>query len=426
MNPKRWHSQITKAQWLVLVIASLGWVFDAFEGQIFNLTRKSMLSELLGLPADSPQVKAWGDYILGVFLLGGTLGGWVFGRMADRWGRSPTMVVTILFYSIFSGFTAMATELWQVAALRFLVAMGVGGEWAVAAALVSEVFPKEARARASGIFHASSVLATWLAAITGMWVGANWRLAYLIGVIPALLALWVRASVRDPQRVQQARIEMGARAGSFRELLGPGRWRSRALAAMLLAAVGLGTFWGITVAGQDLMDKLLTELGWSRQAIDESSKFAYGIVQAAGGGLGMLAFGPLSERWGRRRTFLVLQLGALLVVPAVCYLPQSHGQMLIALPIMGFFTLSIHAGFAVYFPELFPDHLRATGASFCFNTGRLLAAPILLFSGKLKTIFELRTAMSAMSSLFLIGLLALYFLPETRGSELETTQDSPP
>jgi MFS family permease len=195
---------------------------------------------------------------------------------------------------------------------------------------------------------------------------------------------------------------------------------------MLLAAVGLGTFWGITVAGQDLMDKLLTELGWSRQAIDESSKFAYGIVQAAGGGLGMLAFGPLSERWGRRRTFLVLQLGALLVVPAVCYLPQSHGQMLIALPIMGFFTLSIHAGFAVYFPELFPDHLRATGASFCFNTGRLLAAPILLFSGKLKTIFELRTAMSAMSSLFLIGLLALYFLPETRGSELETTQDSPP
>lgn len=418
MTAPRWHSQITRAQWLVLLIASLGWIFDAFEGQIFNLTRKSMLSELLHAPADSPQVKAWGDHILGIFLLGGTLGGWLFGRLADRWGRSPTMVLTILFYSIFSGFTAMASELWQVAALRFLVAMGVGGEWAVAAALVSEVFPKHARAQASGIFHASSVLATWLAALTGLWVGANWRMAYLIGIIPALLALWVRASVRDPQRVVEARAEMGTRAGSFRELLGRGPWRIRALAGMTLAAVGLGSFWGITVAGQDLMAELLRSLGWTPEAIERESKFAYGIVQAAGGGLGMLAFGPLSERWGRRRTFVIMQIGSLLVVPAVCYLPQTHLQMLCALPIMGFFTLSIHAGFAVYFPELFPDHLRATGASFCFNTGRLLAAPILLGSGALKAQWDLQLAISSMTLLFALGLLSLRFLPETRGQEL--------
>lgn len=416
--PVKWYHGVTRYQWLVLIVASLGWVFDAFEGQIFNLTRKSMLSEILGQPGDSPDVKAWGDIVLGFFLVGGTLGGWLFGMMADRRGRNPTMILTILFYSVFSGLTYFATSLWEVCALRFLVAMGVGGEWAVAAALVAEVFPREARARASGIFHSTSVLATWLAGITGMWVGADWRMAYLIGVIPAVLTLWVRSSIKEPERLQTAQKNMGARVGSFRELFGNPTWRLRALCGMVLAAVGLGTFWGVTVAGQDIMGHLLTKLGYAKDVVESESKFAYGIVQATGGGLGMLAFGPICERIGRRRTFFVMQAASLLVIPAVCFLPQTHWQMLAALPVMGFVTLSIHAGFAVYFPELFPDHLRATGASFCFNTGRLLAAPILFTSGKLKAAFDLPVAITMLSGLFVIGLLVLAFLPETRGKEL--------
>lgn len=126
-SARPWYSKVTRYQWLVLLVASLGWVFDAFEGQIFNLTRKSMLSEILGKPGDSAEVKAWGDIVLGFFLVGGTVGGALFGRLADRWGRSPTMIVTILFYSVFSGLTYFADNLEQVCALRFLVAMGVGG-----------------------------------------------------------------------------------------------------------------------------------------------------------------------------------------------------------------------------------------------------------------------------------------------------------
>lgn len=413
-----WYSAVTRYQWLVLVVASLGWVFDAFEGQIFNITRKAMLAEILGPAATDAAVKEWGDIVLGVFLVGGTLGGWLFGMLADRWGRNPTMIVTILFYSVFSGLTYFATELWHVCALRFLVAMGVGGEWAVAAALVAEVFPTEARARASGIFHSTSVLATWLAGITGMWVGAQWRWAYLIGVLPALLTLWVRASIREPERLQSAQKLMGDRVGSFRELFSHPTWRLRALGGMTLAAVGLGTFWGVTVAGQDLMAHLLTDLGWARDMVDAESKFAYGIVQATGGGLGMLAFGPICERIGRKRTFYLMQGLSLVVIPLVCFLPHTHVQMLVALPILGFVTLSIHAGFAVYFPELFPDHLRATGASFCFNTGRLLAAPILFASGKIKAAYDLPVAITMLSGLFVIGLLVLRFLPETKGKDL--------
>lgn len=113
-------------------------------------------------------VKVWGERFLGIFLTGGTLGGWIFSSLADRWGRNPVMVLTILFYSIFSGLTAFATELWHVGALRFLVAIGVGGEWAVGATLVAEVFPQHTRERAGGIFHATSVAGVWLAAAVGL------------------------------------------------------------------------------------------------------------------------------------------------------------------------------------------------------------------------------------------------------------------
>ena len=152
----KWYSSVTRYQWIVLIVASLGWMFDAFEGQLFNITRGDMLPELLKGQASDADIKAWGDKFSAVFLLGGTIGGWLFSSMADRIGRNPVMALTILFYSLFSGLSACVTELWHFGVLRFLVAMGVGGEWAVGAALVAEVFPKAARERAGGIFHATS------------------------------------------------------------------------------------------------------------------------------------------------------------------------------------------------------------------------------------------------------------------------------
>jgi MFS family permease len=414
-----WYAEVTGYQWLVLVIASAGWAFDAFEGQLFNITRSQLLADLLGAGDQSQAIRLWGDRFLAIFLLGGTLGGVVFGSLADRFGRKPIMSLTILFYSIFSGLTFFATDLWHVAFLRFFVALGVGGEWAVAAALVSEVFPPRARAHASGIFHSTSVLGTWLAAIAGMLVGTQWRYAYVIGVIPALLVLWVRSSVREPDRWQQTGVEQRPR-GSFRELFGTPRWRTSAIFGLLLAAVGLGTFWGVIVAGQDLTADLLIRLGKSKAEAQQSAKFAYGIVQALGGGLGLLAFGPLAERLGRRGAFALMHIAAFLIVPITCYAPQTYGQLLVILPVFGFCTLSIHAGYAIYFPELFPDHLRATGAGVCFNGGRLFAASILVLSGELKSRpgMSLQLAVSILGTLFLLGLVILLFLPETKGQPL--------
>jgi hypothetical protein len=295
----------------------------------------------------------------------------------------------------------------------------VGGEWSVAAALVAEEFPNRARANAAAIFHATSVFGTWLAALAGLWVGSSWRFAYLIGVGPALLTLWVRSSVREPETWQSA-ASQSKQLGSFRELFGDPRWRTRAILGLCLAAIGLGTFWGVIVAGQDLTKELLLRGGMPEPEAASRAKVAYGIIQATGGGLGLLAFGPLAMRLGRRTAFALMHVLAFAIVPVACFVPQSYPQMLAILPVFGFLTLSVHAGYAIYFPELFPNHLRATGTGFCFNCGRLAAAAMLWFSGWLKARpgMDLRWAVTLLGLLFLVGLIPIAFLPETKDQPL--------
>lgn len=423
-RPIAWYKSVTGYQWLVLLIASAGWVFDVYESQIFNITRGQALPELLNLPADDPQLKAWGDRFLGIFLIGGTLGGVVFGSLADRYGRRPIMVATILTYAFSSGLMYFVQNGWQAAAVRLVVALGVGGEWAVAAALVNEVFPPRARAQAAGIFHSTSVLGTWLATLAGMLVGVQWRYAYLLGVLPALLILAVRAWVREPESWTQldapsARSAM-KRRGSFRALFEDRKALRHAALGLLLAAVGLGAYWGVTVAGQDLAREALVREGATADEARSRSQFAYGFVETAGGALGLLAFGPLAARWGRRPTFAMFHLAALAIVPLTCYLPQNYTQLLCLLPLYGFFTLGMHAGYAIYFPELFPTHLRATGAGLCFNGGRIVAASMMLLSGWVKSRpgMPLEQAIAWLSLIFVVGLAVLPWLPETKDQPL--------
>ena len=420
LRPRRWYQGVTRYEWLVLVIASAGWVFDVYEGQIFNTTRDDLLNELVveSDPLEKQRTKQLlGDVFLGIFLAGGMVGGVVFGMLGDRWGRKPTMIATILMYSIFSGLTYFATDLWQVGALRFLVSMGIGGEWAVAAALVAEVFPARARAQAAGIFHASSTLGTWLAGLVALVVGTHWRYAYLIGVLPALLILWVRASLKEPEawtnetRTPQAR-------GSLRELFGDRRRRGRVIAGVLLAAVGLATFWGVTVAGQDLARSAAERDGRTAAEAGRDAKFAYTVWQATGGGVGLVAFGPLCHAIGRKRAFILMHLLGLAIVPITCFVPQSYTQLLFLLPFYGAFTLAIHAGYAVYFPELFPANVRALGTSICFNGGRIVAAVMVPLAGYVKKIQPLPQALTLLSLTFLLGLVVIAFLPETKDRPL--------
>jgi MFS family permease len=235
--------------------------------------------------------------------------------------------------------------------------------------------------------------------------------------------VWIRLRVKEPdawRKTTQATSTAAAAKGSLVPLLTHPLWRKRAILGLLLAATGLGTFWGVTVAGQDLTRRLLVERGTPAEDAQQQAIFAYSLVQTTGGGLGLLAFGPLAARWGRRPSFLFFQIAAVIIVPLTCYLPATYVQLLCMLPVYGFFTLGLHAGFAVYFPELFPTSLRATGTGFCFNGGRFVAAPILLFSGWLKSQSEmdLRLAVTLLSLLFIPGMLMVTLLPETKDQPL--------
>lgn len=530
-----WYTGVTRYQWLVLAIASAGWVFDVFEGQLFAVYKTPAMNDVLGEARTPELVDRYSNYAFASFLVGGALGGLVFGVLADRIGRRKTMVLSILVYSLFTGFHYFASTWWHIVALRFFVAMGVGGEWAIAASLVSEVFPKRARAAAGGIFHASSVLGAIFASLCGMFLAdADWRIAFLIGLTPALLILWIRASLKESERWEQTRTSStdgsAQKLGSLSELLGDRRWRGRALLGLCLASIGLGTYWGIYAWGPELArdvlknevprltssqvdnrvrdvlqtyapdaphsdyqallqetiraysiqanlivengvpdsndslvpgskerreaesnvtlledalrslnpdgtpgaesespfrDILATELAQPLQS--KMGSFAYLMMNFTGGLLGLLCFAPLASIAGRRKAFILYHAGALVMAPVTFLIAASYLQTVVLLSVMAFFVVGMHAGYAIYFPELFPTRLRATGASFCFNLGRLISAGMLLTRGSLRAFFAetygpslgLRYAVSAMALLFAVGLVLAMFAPETKDQELE-------
>jgi MFS family permease len=434
--PAPWWREVTRYQWMLLAIASAGWVFDVFEGQIFGSLMNEALPVLLRGSGLEKHTELFINVGLAAFLAGGAAGGIVFGMMADRWGRKRTMAVTILIYSAFTGLTALAENWWQLTVLRFLVGLGVGGEWAVAAAAVAEVFPPRARPAASGIFHASSVLGTYLAVAAGLLTYSldretGWRWGFVLGVVPALLILWVRVSMREPERWQSARAEAALdttrRLGRFTDLFARGPLRAHTLLATALAAIGLATFWGAHFRGKDLLReaRIQEQKGLPVSATDRDSPKRYEMLgmflATTGGGIGLLSFAPLSQRLGRRGAFALFHLGGFLMVALAVAASGSVTALIAVLPVFGFFTLGMHAGYAVYFPELFPTRLRGTGAGFCFNTARIVVGPILILFALLQgnpLHLGLGGAMLVLGTLFLVGAVLVYFAPETRGRPL--------
>jgi MFS family permease len=465
----KWYQGISRYQWLVLLIASLGWVFDVFEGQIFVASMRDAMPSLLGSPANDPSVTSWNNWAFGFFLLGGAVGGVLFGVVSDRIGRSKTMILTILFYSLFTCVSAFAQAPWQMVLLRFLVAMGVGGEWAVASAMVAEVMPTRSRPVMSSIFHASSVFGTLLAAATiAMLIGneqlnawfasrgwEGWRIGFAIGVLPALLTLWIRWKLREPDSWQRAKEREAADAtqatGRLRDLFTRENLRAT-LVGVTLSTIGLVTFWGIHIYGKNALlrkaeaealavegvdadkppaaagEQAIAQYALDRQAALERNKpqikraemLSMGL-NTIGGGLGLLLFGWISNRLGRKGAFIFYHLVAFAAVLALfMYLIPSDASAItlaIFLPIFGFFTLGMHAGYAVYFPELYATRLRGTGAGFCFNMGRLGTALAFFIFGTWVSVSP-ETQALWLSPLYLLGAFVVLFGRETRGEEL--------
>jgi len=440
-----WYSGITGYQWLVLAIASRGWIFDVFEGQVFVASMNEAMPSLLPEGTSEATSKLYNNIALGAFLAGGALGGVIFGALGDRIGRARTMVITILMYSFFTCLTAFSQNWWHITVLRFLVALGVGGEWAVASAMVAEVFPPRARAWSGAIFHGSSVLGTYLAIAAGAFIVNNphwgWRWGFAIGALPALLTLWIRWQLREPDTWvrDRTRQEEPKAAGRLLDILAPGI-ASRTLLGFSLAVVGLATFWGVHIYGKDFAlrrGRIVFErqAGLSddataadRQAVWrehqqalKSGEMTGMFLTTTGGGLGLLAFGPICEWLGRRKAFMLFHAGGLALGLLLFQTYREWGTIVFGglLVLFGFWTLGMHAGYAIYFPELYPTRLRSLGSGFCFNFARFTTALMLVVNGYLQqrhVSFE--AAGTFLSLLFLLGIVIIAFGPETKGTTL--------
>ncbi len=449
--PRWWFQGVSRYAWMVLVVCALGWLFDTMDQHLFTLVRQRSLTEILRSQVSAADLdgvaKQWGGIITSVFLLGWAAGGFLFGVIGDRLGRTRTMVVTILIYSLFTGLNALVQTPWQYAICRFLTAMGVGGEFAAGAALVAEVWPARSRPMALGFLQALSAVGNMSAAvITYLLSNVAWQWVYVVGAIPALLVVWIRRSVKEPESWEHAKKEaekgeVGKELGSIRALFSTKALTRNTLAGVLLGTAGVGGVWGAGFFLPDLLGSVMKPIvsksaaimalpGAEQQAAISATIQALRskvfFVQQLGAFLGMFGYAALSQRIGRKPALsLTLILAFLSVNAAFWGVRDITSAYILAFP-LGVFCLAPFSAYAVYFPELFPTRLRSTGVGFCYNSARILAAfaPAALgtlanqFANPLDETAGLRQAASIVAFIYFVGFAGLLFAPETRGKPL--------
>lgn len=418
---------IGRRQIFVLLIAYLGWVFDLMDVFLMVLVKDRAMAELLGPGASQREIGVWGGWALGITLVGWSIGGLLFGMIADRWGRTRTMALTILIYSIFTGLTGLAQTPTQLLILRLIAALGIGGEWGAGASMIAEVFPKASRALAAGILQSAAGTGFFAAILLEYLVGGNWRYAFFGGAIPAFLALVVRLGMHEPEVWVSAKAKIDPkRVGSLVAVFAEPELRRRLLLGTGLAIIGIFAYWGTNFWVNSRFTELLRAQGAEPGSIASGVRRGL-IVLNLGNMTGFLSFIPLTNRLGRRAAFALFHAGAVISMPAAYLLSNDYTTGLILFFVAGLFTSGIYSGYTIYFPELFPTRVRATGASFCYNVGRIVAAPGPVLMGWLTGALQnsvpagqtIAYAGAIMGCFYVLAFAFIPFLPETRGIDLD-------
>lgn len=424
-------------QWTVIAAAWLGWGFDVFDGLLFNFVAPNCVPTLLGLEIGSPAAKAatlrWTGILTSLLLIGWAIGGILFGKLADRIGRTRTLLLTMVVYALGTAACALAPNLWVLALFRFVASLGIGGEWAAGAAMVAETVPEKRRVEAGALLYTSAPFGLFLATAVNYWIAGvwmadspetSWRWVFACGLLPIGVALLVRIFVREPERWKA--VAAKSTPPKLAELFTPA-YRQATLSGFLMALVVLVTWWSSN-AFLPVVATGLAQAQGAAQGLDRSAILALSEQWKAfathcfnwGGLLGTLLTVPAAKFLGRRAMFgiyFTLSAVAIFTTFGLDLPPETRLTMYFFL---GLTVFGVFGSFTYYLPELFPTRLRGTGAGFCYNIGRILAAAGPLLVGEIAA----RGTGTAIKTLFWVGVvpvlgaLLLPWVVETKGREL--------
>lgn len=406
---------ITGPQWKSGIAAWLGWLFDGLELHLYTLVAAPLVVQLLGVASVAdPSVKEKTAYIQAAFLVGWAFGGAFFGRLGDRIGRSRALAFTVLTYAICTGLCAFAQTWWQLMLFRFVAALGIGGEWAVGASLLSETWPKAWRPWIAAVLQSAVNIGILLAAAA---VGLlsllphppSERYVFLIGVLPALVVYWIRRHVPEPAAWRHAHRSSATRPGIrdlFRGTVARITWNTMAVCALSLSAWWLFLFWNT-----QHLRRLLADAGVAPAVATQQVSAAFFVMIFISIG-GNYVAGWLARRLGNRRAISLLFVCFFVSMAGAFIVPRSFSELAwFWVPLTGLFS-GVFGLFTMYLPPLFPTLLRTTGAGFCFNIGRLAAAFASVVFGWFAPVGDFRLALLASSSLALVAAVWSWWLPE--------------
>jgi MFS family permease len=388
-----------------LLAAWLGWLLDAFDVMLYALVLGAIIRDF-GL------TKTTAGLLGSLTLFTSGLGGVLFGVVADRYGRRPALSGSLIVYSVFTFACGLATTVWQLGLFRFLLGLGMGGEWTSGAALVSETWPDEHRAKALGLMQSAWSVGYALAALVAWLVlpAYGWRAVFFIGILPAFLAIWIQRRVEESAEWTRAKTADRGHPSPIRALFAPAH-RSFTCLLTLLSLTTIFAYWGLNLWIPAYLSLPPAQGGIGLTAT--VSTVLVVLIQA-GTFAGYVSFGFVADAFGRRKSFVVYLLAGAVFVIAFGS-TRNPWALAVLGPVATFFSTGIFSGFGAVAAELFPTSIRATAQGFTFNMGRTGSALAPFIIGSLAETRGFGTAFTLLAVALVLGALTWIWLPESRG-----------
>ncbi|HET7292710.1 MAG TPA: MFS transporter [Vicinamibacteria bacterium] len=402
-----WPAQVTLAERRSLVAGGLGWMLDAMDVMLYSMV-------LAHLMRDLGMEKSTAGLLNSLTLVASAIGGLLFGFLADRVGRTRSLMLSILVYSLSSGACGLSSSVVQLAIFRFVLGLGMGGEWTTGAALIAETWPAEHRGKALGLMQSSWAIGEMLAAgvVAVVLPRLGWRAVFFVGVLPALVVFWIRREVPESEIWQRSREKPDR--GSLRVL-----WRKdlrrNGILATAMNACGMFGYWGLFTWIPAYLSLPVEQGG---RGLDLMKTTAWLLIMGIGKWLGYTLFGFLADSVGRRRSYVTYLLVAAALVP-LYGLARAPSTLLVLGPFVAFFGTGFFSGFSAIASELFPTEVRATAMGLSYNVGRGVSAAAPAVVGLLAERFGLGPAFFLQAAAFLAAALLALALPETKGRHLD-------